>query len=257
MRPARAAGLAAVTLATSAPAGRLRPRLSAISGVTACSRAPSQGRFTVEPPLLAEATTTLHHVGGNGEADALRAAGAREDRGVDADQPPAEIDQRAAGIAGIDGGVGLDEELIVGDADLGARHRRDDAVGHGLADGERIADGEHEVADLQRVGIGEFERREALALRLDAQHREVGARILEHDLGLELALVGERDLHLVGALDDVVVGDHEAGGIDQHARAERALHLLAAGPRAARHAEEAPEDRVVEQRIADRTILAA
>ena len=30
---------------------------------------------------------------------------------------------------------------------------------------ERVADGEHKVADLQRVGIGEFERREALALR--------------------------------------------------------------------------------------------
>ena len=102
----------------------------------------------------------------------------------------AKIDQRAARIARIDGGVGLDEELIVGDADLGARHRRDDAVGHGLADGERIADGEHEVADLQRVGIGEFERGEAFVLRLDAQHREVRAQILEHDLGFEFALVG-------------------------------------------------------------------
>ena len=45
--------------AISAPEGRLSPRPSAISGVTACSRAPSQGRFTVEPPLLAEATTTF------------------------------------------------------------------------------------------------------------------------------------------------------------------------------------------------------
>ena len=69
------------------------------------------------------------------------------------------IDERAAGIAGIDGGIGLDEELVVGDADLGTRHRRDDAVGHGLADAERIADGEHEVADLQRVGIAEVDRR--------------------------------------------------------------------------------------------------
>ena len=59
LRPARAAGLVGVTLAISAPEGRLSPRPSAISGVTACSRAPSQGRFTVEPPLLAEATTTF------------------------------------------------------------------------------------------------------------------------------------------------------------------------------------------------------
>ena len=230
LRPARAAGLAGVTLATSAPDGRLSPRLSAISGVTACSFAPSHGRLTTEPPLLAEATDHLDHVGRNREADALRAARAREDRGVDADQAPAEIDQRAAGIAGIDGGIGLDEELVVGDADLGARHRRDDAVGHGLADGERIADGEHHVADLERVGIGELERGEALVLRLEAQHREIRARILEHDLGLEFALVGERDLDLVGALDDVIVGDHEAGGVDEDAGAERALDLLARSP---------------------------
>ena len=32
--------------------------LSAMSAVTCCSLAPSQGRFTSAPPLLAEATTT-------------------------------------------------------------------------------------------------------------------------------------------------------------------------------------------------------
>ena len=56
---------------------------------------------------------------------------------------------------------------------------------------------------------------------LDAEHREIGARVLEHDLDLELALVGERDLHLVGAVDDVVVGDDDARGIDDDAGAER------------------------------------
>jgi hypothetical protein len=63
---------------------------------------------------------------------------------------PGHVDQRAAGIAGIDRRIGLDEELIVGDADLRARQRRDDAMRHGLADAERIADGEHHVADQQR-----------------------------------------------------------------------------------------------------------
>src|SRR5438270_10834681 len=59
LRPARAAGLVGVTLAISAPAGRLSARPSAISGVTACSRAPSHGRLTAVPPPLADATTTL------------------------------------------------------------------------------------------------------------------------------------------------------------------------------------------------------
>ena len=89
---------------------------------------------------------------------------------------------------------------------------------------------------------------EALAAVLDAQHREIGARVLEHELGVELALVGERDLDLVGVLDDVVVGDDEAGGVDDDAGAERALDLLARAAGAA--AEEAAEDRIVEQRIA-------
>ena len=189
-----------------------------------------------------------HHVGGNGEADALRAARAREDGGVDADQPAGEVDQRAAGIARIDGGVGLDEELVVGDADLRARQRRDDAVRHGLPDAEGIADGEHHVADFERVGIGEFQHRKALMRILDAQHGEIAALVLEHDLGLELALVGERHLDLVGALDHVHVGDDKAARIDDHAGAERALDLAAAA--VARHAEEAAEDRVVEQRVA-------
>ena len=47
-----------MTLATSAPFGALSPSVSAISGVTVCRRAPSHGRFTALPPLLAEATTT-------------------------------------------------------------------------------------------------------------------------------------------------------------------------------------------------------
>ena len=161
------------------------------------------------------------------------------------------VDQRAAGVAGIDRGVGLDEELIVGDADLRARHRRDDAVGHGLADAERIADRQHHVADLQIVGIAEVDHREALlAVVLDAQHREIGARVLEHDIDRELALVGERDLHLVGAVDDVIVGDDQAGRIDDDAGAERLLGLLARP--AELRPEEAAEERVFHQRIAVR-----
>src|SRR5258708_36835286 len=55
--PARAAGLLAATLCTRAPTGRLRLRLSAISGVIACSLAPSHGRRTTALPPCAEAIT--------------------------------------------------------------------------------------------------------------------------------------------------------------------------------------------------------
>ncbi len=117
---------------------------------------------------------------------------------------------------------------------------------HGLADAEGVADREHDVADQKLVGISEIERREFLTAILDPQHREIRAAVLQHDLRLELALIGKRDLHLVRAFDDVVVGDDEAGGVDHDAGAERALHLfrLLAG-----HAEKAAEDGIVQQRV--------
>ena len=61
---------------------------------------------------------------------------------------------------------------------------------HRLPDAERIADRQHHVADLQLVGIAEFEHRETLLGTLDAQHGKIAALILEHDVGVELALVG-------------------------------------------------------------------
>ncbi len=117
----------------------------------------------------------------------------------------------------------------------------------GLADAEGVADGKHEVADHEFVRIGEVDGRELLPAVLDAQHGEIGAAVLQHDLGLELALVGERNLDLVGALDDVVVGDDEAGSIDHHAGAERTLHLF--GTNVAGRAEEAAEEGIVEGHV--------
>ena len=117
----------------------------------------------------------------------------------------------------------------------------------GLAYAERIADREHDIADHQFIRVGEIERREFLAGVFQAQHGKVGARVLQHDLGLEFALVGQRNLDLVCALDDVDIGYDKTGRIDHYARSQRALHLfrLLAG-----HAEEAAEDRIIEQRIA-------
>ena len=81
-------------------------------------------------------------------------------------------------------------------------------LGHGLADAERVADGEHHVADAQRVGGAEGDRRQVLGV--DAQHREVGLGIVADHLGEQLLAVVQRDLDLVGGLDHVVVGEHVA-----------------------------------------------
>ena len=60
------------------------------------------------------------------EADADRAARRRDDGGVDADHLAVHVEQRAAGIAAVDGGVGLDEVVIGTGIDV-AVARRDDA----------------------------------------------------------------------------------------------------------------------------------
>ena len=55
--------------------------------------------------------TARDHVDWDREADADVAAGARDDRGVDADELAVQVDERAAGVAGIDRRVGLNEVL--------------------------------------------------------------------------------------------------------------------------------------------------
>ena len=71
--------------------------------------------------------------------------------------------------------------------------------------------------------------------------------------GLRLAAVGELDLDVVGAFDDMVVGDQVALGRDDDAGAEAALRLVL---RAAL-AEEEAEPRVVGLRAGARLTLLA
>ena len=95
-----------------------------------------------------------HQVHRDRDADAFGAQVLAQHRGVDADQLAARIDQRAAGVADVDRRVGLDEVLERGDAELRAAGGADDAVRHRLRQAERIADGQHDIADLQRGPSG-------------------------------------------------------------------------------------------------------
>ena len=193
----------------------------------------------------------LDHIDGNREANADRSARFRENRRIDADHAPVHIDQRSARIARINGGVGLNEEAVVGNADLRARQRRDDSLSHGLPDAEGIADGENEIADFERIRIAEFHHRKIAALG-QFQHGEIGARIAQQDFRGNLPLVGQRNLNVGHALDDMMIGHDEAGGVDDDSRPQR-LRDIAPGLSAAL-AKEAAEDRIVEKRIGGRAV---
>ena len=126
----------------------------------------------------------LDHVDRNGEADADIAAAARQNRGVDADQFAAQIDQRAAGIARIDRGVGLDEILV---AESGLMPLRPSALTMPAVtvccEAEGIADGDHVVADLE---LGRIAERHGDQVRLlGLQHGDIRALVAADDLGAE------------------------------------------------------------------------
>ena len=115
---------------------------------------------------LAELPELIDHAGhrlrGHRKADADRAAGGRDDQRVDADHFAIEVEQRPAGIAAVDGGVGLDVVVIGTGGDV-AVARRDDAGRHRAAEAERIADRDHPFAEPQLVGIAELHRDQRLA----------------------------------------------------------------------------------------------
>ena len=71
------------------------------------------------------------------------------------------------------------------------------------------------------AGVLEVDEREAAALDLD--HRQVGALVAADHRGLQLGLVLQDDLDVLGVLDDVVVGDDVAVGRDEEARARGLL----------------------------------
>ena len=171
----------------------------------------------------------------DGEADTDGAAGLAEHGRVDPDRLAARIDERAAAVAGIDGGVGLDEVVVRAFTDHAAG-RTDDTGGDRLLEPERIADGHDRLAHLKRLPAAERDHGEVL------QQREIGLRVASLDLRGELAAVGHLHLDLGGPVDHVVIGDDGAVGADDEARADA---VPGAWPRGAPELAEEVVERVV------------
>jgi hypothetical protein len=166
-------------------------------------------------------------IDGHREADALRV---RVDRRVDADDLAADVAQRTTRVAEVDAGVGLDKVLVVGrateDVEVGATHRAHDADRDRAAQiAERIADGDRPVTDAELVRVAERQHRQVATLDLD--HGHVGGRVGADDGGLELAAVVERDLDVIGVLDDMVVRQDATARVEDEAQAGRRHALLA------------------------------
>jgi hypothetical protein len=64
---------------------------------------------------------------------------------------------------------------------------RASAARHCLPYTEWVADGEHEVSDLEGVRIAEDDRSELHALGVEAEYGEIGLLVLENNLGGKFA----------------------------------------------------------------------
>ena len=126
----------------SARARRTRPARSSASSESSTVRVPdAEVRALDRPPFAQPRDDLLGGVDRDREADAdvaAAAAAGRADLGVDADDAAARVEQRAAGVAGVDRGVGLDDvadrEALLQRRDLALqrpRRRPSSACGRG------------------------------------------------------------------------------------------------------------------------------
>src|SRR5690606_24069361 len=135
-------------------------------------------------------------IGWNGEADADRTSRTAVDRRIDANHLALHVNQRTAGIAGIDRRIGLDEIAEVTDAAERARNGRNDAARRGLPDPERIANREHKITHLQRLGIGQWRYGKGF-ISVHLEDCQIQRLLLQHDLAGIFAPIRERYAHLV------------------------------------------------------------
>src|SRR5205814_4504193 len=84
------------------------------------------------------------------------------------------------------------------------------------AETERVADREHPVTDT-RLAVRELGKLE-VAAAIDLDQVDVSSLIGANDLGVIGLAVVSRDLHLVRAIDHVIVGDGIAVGRNEEAR---------------------------------------
>ena len=177
-------------------------------------------RGPLDAPVAGEISQhRFGRVDGDGKADAgalLRAVGG--DHGVDADDLAARVEQRTAGVAGVDSRVGLDS--VFDQRALRASDRADgadDAPRHGAAEAEGIADGVDLLAHRESAGISQRDRLEVG--RVNLQQGQVMHLVSAHHLGLVAALVAQHHLDAaIGALDNVEVGEHVAGLVEDEPR---------------------------------------
>ena len=141
-----------------------------------------------------------------------------DERGDDADDPAVAVQQRPARVAGVHGGVDLDE-AGVDDLGLGVAERPlepgDDAVAQRAVEPERVAHHERLAADLEGGGVAEDGRDDDRRDVVGLEHGDVVLLVGARDRRLGLGAVGEPDGDGLGVGDHVERGE-DLGGVGDH-----------------------------------------
>ena len=141
-------------------------------GVIVCMLMPISCRRSC--PYCFSCRNTVRAVAlGNREAEPFVASRLRHDERVDADDFAADVDERTAGVAGIDRRVGLDVDQRRIGIDL-SRHGRHEPMRQAVAQPDRAAEREHRFA-LPHLRVGrERQRRQLQAIDLQQRQIQLG-----------------------------------------------------------------------------------
>src|SRR6202041_1731882 len=166
-------------------------------------------------------------VGGHGEADAFERTAFGVNGGVDADYFAGHIDERAAGVSGVDGGVSLNETLKLV-ADVGTVFGADDSGRNGGVQSKGAAEGKNPVADLHAIGITKPGDREFM-VRVNLNYRDICVFVDANYMGAVMRRIAvDGDLNFGGLVNHVVVGEDETFFVNDDSGAKASLGIFAA-----------------------------
>ncbi len=101
-----------------------------------------------------------------------------------------------------------------------------------VVESERVADRDHGVADLEVGGVAEGKRLERAGVGVGVEESKIGRGVGADHLGVDrVAVLADRHPYLVGALDDVGVGEHMALLVEDEAGPGRGARPLRATER--------------------------
>ena len=168
------------------------------------------------------------HIRGHGKANPDRPTRGRQDRRVHPDHFTLHVEQRPARVALVNRRIGL-QEIVIGTAQL-APTGRDDARGDRKALPQGVAHRHDPIADAHLVAVAEGNEGQGFGA-VHLQQRHVGLQIETDQFSLKGLTTKGFHLDLIGAFNDMVVGDDIAISRDDIARAQRfrLLHRLIGG----------------------------